>query len=334
MDVLVLIIDIIVWLLLFAVHGVDLSSSSVSLYELGRRTGDGDKLAEAQLTREKLLPRFRTLQRLLELMLLAIASALTIYLMGWVLGVVVTVLIAMQLDWLSTRTFLTRLINKYYRPRETALLHILSGQKWLDWFSAKQSSGRQSVGSKDELVHLVEQSKGVFSRDEVIGIKSLAAFADKKVSDIMTPRSVIESIAASDNVGPLVIDQLHQTGHSRFPVYDPDIDHIVGMLYLHDLVDLRSNHKTVRQAMQPRVFYIRENHSLEHALHGFLRTRHHLFIVVNEYRETVGLLSLEDVIEALLGRSIVDEFDEYDNLRKVAEGNPKGNNQPKDEVNL
>jgi CBS domain containing-hemolysin-like protein len=86
--------------------------------------------------------------------------------------------------------------------------------------------------------------------------------------------------------------------------------------------------------MQPRVFYIRENHSLEHALHGFLRTRHHLFIVVNEYRETVGLLSLEDVIEALLGRSIVDEFDEYDNLRKVAEGNPKGNNQPKDEVNL
>ncbi|HET8690172.1 MAG TPA: CBS domain-containing protein [Candidatus Saccharimonadales bacterium] len=334
MEVLALIADVVVWLGLFVIHGIDLGSSGVSLYELSRRTGEGDRSAEKLLARERLLPRFRTLRRLIELTLLSVASALTIYLLGWVLGVVVTVLVAMQLDWLSTRTFVARLVNKYYRPKETGLIHALSGQGWLDWFAAKSSNGNQAIGSKDELVHLVERSHGVFTRDEVIGIKALAAFSDKRVSDIMTPRSMIESIAASDNIGPLVIDQLHKTGHSRFPVYDPDVDHIVGMLYLHDLIDLRSDHQTVRQAMQPRVFYVRDNHSLEHALHGFLRSRHHLFIVVNEYRETVGLLSLEDVIETLLGRSIVDEFDEYDNLRKVAESNPKANNQPKDEVNL
>lgn len=334
MEVLALIIDVIVWLGLFAVHAIDLSSVGISQYELARRTGEGDRSAEAMLAREKLLPRFHTSRRLVELTLLAIASALTIYLLGWILGVVVTVLVAMQLDWLSTRTFVARLVNKYYRPKEPRLIEILTGQAWLDWFAAKASGSGQSLGSKDELVHLVERSPGVFSKDAIVGIKALAAFSSKQVADIMTPRTMIEAIAASESVGPLVIDQLHQTGHSRFPVYDPDIDHIVGMLYLHDLIDLKSNHTTVRQAMQPRVYYVRDSHSLEQALHGFLRSRHHLFIVVNEYRETVGLLSLEDVIEALLGRTIVDEFDEYDNLRKVAESNPKANNQPKDTVNL
>lgn len=334
MEVLVLIIDVLIWLLLVALRAIDLNPATVSLYELSRRTGEGDRSAEAMLTREKLLPRLRTLRQLLELALLATASALTIYLLGWFLGVVVTVLVGMQLDWLSTRTFLTGLVNKYYRTKEPGLTQALGGQGWLDWFAAKPNLASQRLGSKDELVHLVERSPGVFSKDEITGIKALAAFSDKTVADIMTPRSMIESIAASESVGPLVIDQLHHTGHSRFPVYDPDIDHVVGMLYLHDLIDLKSNHTSVRQAMQPRVYYIRDSHSLEQALHGFLRSRHHLFIVVNEYRETVGLLSLEDVIEALLGRSIVDEFDEYDNLRKVAESNPNANNQPKDTVNL
>lgn len=76
------------------------------------------------------------------------------------------------------------------------------------------------------------------------------------------------------------------------------------------------------------VFYIHGQKSLTRALHGFLKTRHHLFVVVNEYRETVGLLSLEDVIEALIGATIVDEFDAFDDLRAVAERNPNRNNQP------
>lgn len=79
--------------------------------------------------------------------------------------------------------------------------------------------------------------------------------------------------------------------------------------------------------MDKKVFYIHQDQSLQQALAAFLRTRHHLFVVINEYRETVGLLSLEDVIEALLGRKINDEFDVYDDLRKVAEVNPQKNNK-------
>jgi CBS domain containing-hemolysin-like protein len=80
--------------------------------------------------------------------------------------------------------------------------------------------------------------------------------------------------------------------------------------------------------MKPRVLYIREDQTLQHALAAFLRTHHHLFIVVNEFRETVGLVTLEDVIEALLGRKIIDEFDAHDDLRAVALRNPRDNNEP------
>lgn len=189
--------------------------------------------------------------------------------------------------------------------------------------------GVATLNSKEELGELIRRSPAVLSREETITLQSVLSFGDKCVRDVMTPRSVIDAIDVGEGIGPLIMDQLHKTGHSRFPVYDGDIDHVVGTLYLHDLIDLKSGHASVREAMHPQVFYINEHEDLEHALHGFLRTRHHLFIVVNEYRETVGLLSLEDVLETLLGRQIVDEFDEFQDLRKVAEKNPRKNNQPK-----
>jgi CBS domain containing-hemolysin-like protein len=126
-----------------------------------------------------------------------------------------------------------------------------------------------------------------------------------------------------------VLDDLHKTGHSRFPVTDGDIDHVIGMLHIQDIFTLDAKRSvTAEKAMEPRVFYIREDQTLDHALVAFLRTHHHLFIVVNEFRETVGILSLEDVIEALLGRKIIDEFDTHEDLRLVAMRNPRGNNHP------
>ena len=148
----------------------------------------------------------------------------------------------------------------------------------------------------------------------------------------MTPRSVVETIKKSEILGPLVLDDLHKTGHSRFPVIEGDIDHVVGVLYLRDLLTLDTNRKhtaLAESAMSKNVFYIHQEQSLGHALAAFLKTHHHLFIVVNEFRETVGILTLEDTIETLLGKKIVDEFDAHDDLRTVAGRNPRANNSTK-----
>jgi CBS domain containing-hemolysin-like protein len=91
----------------------------------------------------------------------------------------------------------------------------------------------------------------------------------------------------------------------------------VGTLYLRDLVG-ETGSKHVKELMSPQVFYIHEEESLAHALRAFLNTHHHLFVVVNNFEEFVGVLSIEDVLEEIIGKEIVDEFDQYDNLRAVA----------------
>ena len=132
-------------------------------------------------------------------------------------------------------------------------------------------------------------------------------------------------------LGPLVLDDLHRTGHSRFPVIDEDIDHIVGVLYLRDVLTLDGTKKhtaKVETAMSKKVYYIRQDQTLPQALTAFLKTHHHLFIVINEYRETVGIITLEDTVEALLGKRIIDEFDAHDDMRAVAERNARSPHAP------
>jgi CBS domain containing-hemolysin-like protein len=81
--------------------------------------------------------------------------------------------------------------------------------------------------------------------------------------------------------------------------------------------------------MEPKVLYIHEEQPLNDALSACIKHRRHLLVVINEFRETVGVITIEDAVEQLIGRKIVDEFAEHDDLRKVAERNPRGNNLPK-----
>lgn len=317
------------WVLIALIKALPLSSSNISKFEIERRAQKGDVVAQFDLKRESALPRLRALRDLLSFILLISVSALTIYTLGWLLGVALAVLVGLHIDKIANLGWVTKVSGKYFLPYERQIIEHVGGWRWLDWFKTVNSAQNTRIYSKAELTHLLDRSPGVLSHEERTSVTGLLTAGDKLVADVMTPRTMIEAVDVEEGVGPLVIDQLHKTGHSRFPVYDKDIDHMVGMLYLHDLVELKSEHSSVKQAMQKRVYYIREDQTLEHALHGFLRSHHHLFIVVNDYRETVGVLSLEDVIEAILGRTIVDEFDEFEDLRKVAEHNPKKNNQPK-----
>jgi CBS domain containing-hemolysin-like protein len=135
----------------------------------------------------------------------------------------------------------------------------------------------------------------------------------------MTPRHDIIGISKTDFLGPLMLNDLHKVGHSWLPVMDGDLDHIIGILNIKGLMTLdKKKSVTVDKAMQSKVYYVRDDQTLHHALVALLHTHHHLLIVINEARETVGILTLEDIIEALLGRQIVDEFNEHDNIRAVA----------------
>jgi CBS domain containing-hemolysin-like protein len=173
----------------------------------------------------------------------------------------------------------------------------------------------------EDLLHLLQRQKDQpdsrISHDEIGLLEHTLTFAGKTVYECMVPRREVRTISADEQVGPVVIRELHDSGHARFPVYDGKKDNIVGTLYLRDLINLKKTGK-VSGIMEHKVFYVHEEYPLEQALHAFLKTKHHLFVVVNRFEEFVGIITIEDILEQILGCKIVDEFDAYENLRAVA----------------
>lgn len=179
--------------------------------------------------------------------------------------------------------------------------------------------------TRTELTHMVNsvQSNDTdLSSDEIRILKHAINFGYRTVHDVMTPKSVIESVKAHDVISPILLDELHKSGHSRFPVYSTEDDSAVGVLYIKDLLDVKAN-KQVSQLMHSPVHYVNEDRELDHVLQAFIKTKQHMFMVVNEFAEVTGLVTIEDVIEQILGKPIIDEFDKYDSMRDVAEAKAK-----------
>jgi CBS domain containing-hemolysin-like protein len=320
-----------VLVLLLLVAGAAPRQSEMSAFEKKRRLAMRDAAALAVERRENLLGDVTSLQRALVALFLVIFALLSAITFGWFLGILLAVIISLEYGVLAR--YLQKWSQPLYEKYEMSLLGFVEKHQGIFRLLRSvtpESAKEVRLESRDELLYLIERAGGLLSIDEKKLFAHGLAFQDKLVRDIMTPRGVIDSISKKELLGPLVLDGLHKTGHTRFPVIDGDIDHIIGVLHIQDLFTLDAKRSvTVEKAMEPRVFYVREDQSLQRALAAFLRTHHHLFVVVDGFRETVGVLSLEDVIEALLGRKIIDEFDAHDDLRAVAEHNPRGNNTPK-----
>lgn len=305
-----------------------------SKFELDRRIKMNDQTVVKIVKREMLLPDILSLQKIVNALLLVIMTLLLVTLFGWLLGIVVAVVVALEYGAVARLGIVERWAGVLYTKLEPTLLEVTGRHPSVFRFIRNvkpDSSGTMQLESREQLLHLLDQADTVvLSSDEKSLVKHGLRFGDQDIASIMTPVSMIDSVSKSELLGPLVLDDLHKTGHSRFPVIDEDINHVVGMLHIRDLLVLDAGKRTttVEKAMEPRVFYIREDQTLGHALAAFLKTHHHLFIVVNEFRETVGLVSLEDVMEVLIGHRIVDEFDTHEDLRQVAVRNPRDNNHP------
>ncbi|MGB3289040.1 MAG: transporter associated domain-containing protein [Burkholderiaceae bacterium] len=132
--------------------------------------------------------------------------------------------------------------------------------------------------------------------------------ANQTVADIMVPRSKMDMLDISKPLAE-VLPEIIETGHSRFPVYEDDRDNIVGILLAKDLLLSITNPAIdLRPLVRPAVF-IPETKRLNVLLHDFRSSRNHLAIVVDEHGGISGLVSMEDVLEQIVGE-IEDEYDE------------------------
>lgn len=176
--------------------------------------------------------------------------------------------------------------------------------------------------SRKELIEILEEhgtsQASDIKRDEERIAGGALTFGLRKVRDAMTPRSVVVGLVSGDTLDQAKLDELVRHGYSRFPVVNKQHDKVTGILYAYSLIGSNPIGKEVDKLCDKRLHYLNEGESLDTALNAFLKTKQHLFIVVNQFLEYTGIITLEDVLEEIVGEEIVDEFDEYSDLRKVA----------------
>ncbi|HMK86120.1 MAG TPA: transporter associated domain-containing protein [Steroidobacteraceae bacterium] len=172
-------------------------------------------------------------------------------------------------------------------------------------------------GEPRDLAELIEDlrqasERGLFNADALVMIEGVLAVADMQVRDIMVPRAqmvFIERDERPDRIVELVVE----SGHSRFPVIGEDRDQIIGILLAKDLLRLQlegGEHFEIREYMRPVVF-VPESKRLNVLLKEFRLSHNHIAIVVDEYGGVCGLVTIEDVIEQIVGE-IDDEHDVED----------------------
>ena len=158
------------------------------------------------------------------------------------------------------------------------------------------------------------EKSGLVDEDQKRMIEAVVAFPSTTVDQIMTPRTDIEGIPA-DTALEQVKQFITQAGHSRVPVYDGDLDHIVGVLYAKDLIPLLGRADggqefDLRAIVRPAVF-VPETKTLRDLLTQLREMKVHIAIVLDEYGGTAGLVTVEDIVEEVFGE-IRDEYEPPD----------------------
>lgn len=176
--------------------------------------------------------------------------------------------------------------------------------------------------SRKELDALVENAhvEGSLDPEEYRLMKSLMRFSSVEVADVMTPRTVVFSMHQDETVEN-ALQSLESRQYSRFPIWEgSSIESVTGYVMTKDIMwaALRGNKSATLKEFSRNVYYIPDKAELDKALEQFIERQQHQFIVVDEYGGIEGLITLEDVMETMLGVEIVDEDDNVVDLRELA----------------
>ncbi len=178
--------------------------------------------------------------------------------------------------------------------------------RYSDWNS--QLGCSSTIEEIDNYVNLGEEA-GIIEQDEKEMISSVFEFGDTLVREVMVPRPDIISMPINISL-PELLKFIREDGHSRFPVYDGSMDKILGILYVKDVLikldDIQQSYDLFKLLRPP--FFVPETKKLDDLLGEFQKRKQHLAMVIDEYGGVSGLVTIEDLLEEIVGE-IVDEYD-------------------------
>ena len=191
----------------------------------------------------------------------------------------------------------------------------VNSTSFIDKRAAKKTTGL-SLSDLSTAVDITTEDGS--SPEEKNMLKGIATFGEKEVSDIMRARVNMFSVSLDTDFEELM-PQIIDKGFSRIPVYDKDLDDMKGILYVKDLLPHIDERNFEWQNLIRPVFFVPENKKINDLFQDFRAKKIHMAIVVDEYGGTSGLVTMEDIVEEIVG-DISDEFDkepENDNYKKI-----------------
>lgn len=196
------------------------------------------------------------------------------------------------------------------------LVHLLSGSTnaVMRLFGGPGDSA-DALFSEEEVKHIMREGThhGVFDEAERELIHSVFEFTDTSVREVMVPRSDVHAVEKSTPM-PEILNRLLETGFSRAPVYEQDLDHIVGIVHIKDLLrSMQSDVPMTLDAVIHPAYFVPDSMQISDLLRELQTRRSHMALVTNEFGTVIGLVCIEDLLEEIVGE-IRDEFDSDEEL--------------------
>ncbi|MEC8707189.1 MAG: hemolysin family protein [Candidatus Thermoplasmatota archaeon] len=219
----------------------------------------------------------------------------------------------------------------YWKRLAPSSAYLLDAMIWITWpivlvlnsFSKRISEGNedQKEMTREEMIAVAEmgENQGALEKQETQVIKNLLTMDKILAEDVMTPSTVMLTFQRNEKVGKIV-DEHSPIPFSRIPVREENLDDIIGVVFRSKIMELygEGNTDIPMENLISELSTVSPEDSIATLLDEFLKKREHIFLVVDEYGTTQGIITLEDAVETLLGAEIVDESDSVEDMRQLA----------------
>jgi len=223
--------------------------------------------------------------------------------------------------------------KKVARPIEiisTGLLPLIKFFKTiisaLYYFSRMKKNKVKKEITEQDLISLIDAGKdeGIIKEEEKKMIRNIFEFGDTMVKEVMIPRVDMACIPSDTKLGS-ILKLIKKMGHSRIPVHEETVDNIIGILYAKDLLGIYEQWYTSKEKFDlkeiiRKAYFVPENKKIDDLLEIFQRDKIQIAIAIDEYGGTAGLITMEDVVEEVVGE-IIDEYDKDIKLFEMTEDN-------------
>ncbi|CAG7581186.1 MAG: Magnesium and cobalt efflux protein CorC [uncultured marine phage] len=175
----------------------------------------------------------------------------------------------------------------------------------------------RSYFSKEEFIEEIKDHEDSddsdIDEDEEKILLGALTYSNKTVEDIMTPKPVVYMLSNDQEITPEIIKEIKSKGHTRIPVYEDDTDNIIGVLLTKRLIGISEGN--ISDYVSTKYGEVIKSLHLDKMLNVFTTNKQHISIVTNEFGTVVGIVTMEDIIEEILNREIVDETDKTEDMR-------------------